>query len=188
MPTEDKLAKLLEKNIEASNRTTHAVRALVRFLFIQLAFLTAAAVIWQLGLAFPDEDTCSIVGCEPYGFVSAFVVLLVIAGVIISSFAGWSELELSNMTEGNVPARVLGIIDKGNLEELIKTVKKSSGFGESAPNSPKPSRNLFEDRWDKRQGSNPESSVTLPNGTKICPNCKRRFKGINYCADCDVLL
>jgi hypothetical protein len=157
-------------------------------LFIQLAFLTAAAVIWQLGLAFPDEDTCSIVGCEPYGFVSAFVVLLVIAGVIISSFAGWSELELSNMTEGNVPARVLGIVDKGNLEELIKTVKKSSGFGESAPNSPKPSRNLFEDRWDKRQGSNPESSVTLPNGTKICPNCKRRFKGINYCADCDVLL
>ena len=45
MPTEDKLAKLLEKNIEASNRTTHAVRAFVRFLFIQLSFLTAAVVV-----------------------------------------------------------------------------------------------------------------------------------------------
>ena len=28
----------------------------------------------------------------------------------------------------------------------------SAGFGPSAPNSPKPGRNSFEDRWDKRQG------------------------------------
>ena len=28
----------------------------------------------------------------------------------------------------------------------------SSGFGQSTPNSPKPGRNFFEDRWDKRQG------------------------------------
>lgn len=28
----------------------------------------------------------------------------------------------------------------------------SAGFGPSAPNSPKPGRNFFEDRWDKRQG------------------------------------
>jgi hypothetical protein len=160
MATDDKLAKLLEKSIAASNRTTHAVRALVRFLFIQLAFLTAAFVFWQVGLAFPDEDNCTPFGCEPHVSVSFLVIALVIAGVVLSSTAGWYELGLSNVTE----------------------------FGESAPNSSKPGRNSFEDRWDKRQGSNPESSVTLPNGTKICPNCKRRFKGINYCADCDVLL
>jgi predicted lipid-binding transport protein (Tim44 family) len=28
----------------------------------------------------------------------------------------------------------------------------SSGFGQSTPNSPKPGRNFFEDRWDKRHG------------------------------------
>ena len=97
MPTEDKLAKLLEKNIEASNRTTHAVRALVLFLFIQLSFLTAAAVLWQLGLAFPDENNCSILGCEPNGVVTFLVVALVIAGVVISSMAGWEEIRKSNV-------------------------------------------------------------------------------------------
>ena len=97
MPTEDKLAKLLEKNIEASNRTTHAVRALVLFLFIQLSFLTAAAVLWQLGLAFPDENNCSILGCEPNGVVTFLVVALVIAGVFISSMAGWDEIRKSNV-------------------------------------------------------------------------------------------
>jgi hypothetical protein len=142
MPTEDKLAKLLEKNIEASNRTTHAVRAFVRFLFIQLSFLTAAAVLWQLGLAFPDENNCTAFGCAPNGFMSAFVLLLVITGLIISSIAGWSELERSNMPE--------------------EAVKKSS--------------------------PQPGSSVTLPNGTKLCPNCKRRYKDATYCADCDVWL
>jgi hypothetical protein len=142
MPTEDKLAKLMEKNIEASNRTTHAVRAFVKFLFIQLSFLTAAAVLWQLGLAFPDENNCTAFGCAPNGFMSAFVVLLVITGVIISSIAGWSELELSNMPE-----------------EAIKKGSPQTG-----------------------------SSTTLPNGTKLCPNCKRRYKDATYCADCDVWL
>jgi hypothetical protein len=98
MPTDDRLAKLLQKNIEASNRTTHAVRALVRFLFIQLSFLTAAAVLWQVGLAFPDESNCSILGCEPNGLITALAVLLVITGVILSSIAGWDELGKSDVT------------------------------------------------------------------------------------------
>jgi hypothetical protein len=97
MPTDDRLAKLLQKNIEASNRTTHAVRALVRFLFIQLSFLTAAAVLWQLGLAFPDPSNCTILGCEPNGIIAALVVLLVITGVILSSIAGWDELGKSDV-------------------------------------------------------------------------------------------
>jgi hypothetical protein len=142
MATDDKLAKLLEKNIEASNRTTHAIRALVRFLFIQLSFLTAAFVLWQIGLAFPDENNCSAFGCEPNWFITLLVAGLVIAGVLISSNAGWSELELSNMPE--------------------EAVKKGS--------------------------PQPGSSVTLQNGTKLCPNCKRRYKDATYCADCDVWL
>ena len=97
MPNEDKLAKLLEQSIEASNRTTHAVRAIVRFYFIQLSFLTAAFVVWQLGLAFPDPNNCTAFGCQPNWFVSFLVAGLIITGVIVSSIAGWNELELSSV-------------------------------------------------------------------------------------------
>lgn len=35
----------------------------------------------------------------------------------------------------------------------IQLPDMSAGFGQSSPNeSPKPGRNFFEDRWDKRQG------------------------------------
>lgn len=99
MPNEDKLAKLLEQSIEASNRTTHAVRAIVRFFFIQLSFLTGAFVVWQLGLAFPDPNNCTAFGCQPNWFVSLLVAGLVIVGVIVSSIAGWDELELSSVPQ-----------------------------------------------------------------------------------------
>ena len=36
------LAELLRANIEASNRTTHAVRAIVRFVFLQLTITTVS--------------------------------------------------------------------------------------------------------------------------------------------------
>jgi hypothetical protein len=142
MPTDDKLAKLLEKNIEASNRTTHAIRALVRFLFIQLSFLTAAFVLWQIGLAFPDENNCSAFGCEPNWFITLLVAGLVITGVFISSIAGWSELELSSMPESQ--------------ERQIQPETRAA--------------------------------VTLPNGTKECPSCKKRYKNETQCSDCDLWL
>jgi hypothetical protein len=104
MSTNENLAKLLEKSIEASNRTTHAIRALVRFLFIQLAFLTAAYLVWQIGLVFPDEDNCNAFACEPFGFVYFIVVGLLITGVIISSRAGWYELSLSDTRSKHAPA------------------------------------------------------------------------------------
>ena len=34
----------------------------------------------------------------------------------------------------------------------IQLPDMSAGFGSSTSNSPKPGRNFFEDRWDKRQG------------------------------------
>lgn len=97
MPTENNVEKLLKKSIEASNRTTHAIRALVRFLFIQLSFLTMAFLIWQIGLQFPDEDTCTVLGCQPNWFVTFVVGALIVAGVILSSRAGWYELGLSEV-------------------------------------------------------------------------------------------
>jgi hypothetical protein len=97
MATDDNLSKLLKKGIEASNRTTHAIRALVRFIFIQLSFITAAFFVWQIDQQFPDPDKCSQFFCEPREFVVFLVAGLIIAGVILSSRAGWYELSLSEV-------------------------------------------------------------------------------------------
>ena len=40
----------------AQNRTTHAARAFVRFLFIQLTGITLAFFRWNISLAFLDEQ------------------------------------------------------------------------------------------------------------------------------------
>lgn len=95
MANDSNLESLLDESIKASNRTTHAVRAFVRFIFIQLSFITAAYFAWQIGLAFPDEDNCNPLGCQPYGFWNFAVFILVTLGVILSSRAGWHELSLS---------------------------------------------------------------------------------------------
>jgi len=97
MATYDNLSKLLKKGIEASNRTTHAIRALVRFIFIQLSFITAAFFVWQIDQQFPDPDKCGAFLCEPREFVVFIVAGLIIAGVILSSRAGWYELSLSDV-------------------------------------------------------------------------------------------
>lgn len=97
MATEKDLPALLEESIKASNRTTYAIRAFVRFLFIQLSFLTAAYFAWQIGLAFPDEDNCNPLGCQPNGFWYFAVFAIVATGVILSSRAGWHELSLSEV-------------------------------------------------------------------------------------------
>lgn len=47
----EELAALLKANIEASNRTTHAVRAIVRFVFLQLSFTTICGVLYAIGAA-----------------------------------------------------------------------------------------------------------------------------------------
>jgi hypothetical protein len=143
MATDDKLAKLLQKNIEASNRTTHAVRALVRFLFIQLAFLTAAFVLWQIGLAFPDSGNCTAFGCEPNLFVSFLVFALIITGVVLSSLAGWNELRLSSLPED-------------------------------------------QEFQDSHWSAEPGLAVTLPNGNKVCPGCKKVYKPESKCEACDL--
>jgi hypothetical protein len=96
MATEKDLATLLEKSIQAADRTTRAVRAFVRFLFIQLSFYTAAFITWQVGAAF-EEEQCTIMGCQPNAFWQTVVAILVILGIVLSSRAGWRELELSEI-------------------------------------------------------------------------------------------
>ena len=71
--------------ILAQNRTTHAIRAVVRFLFIQLTAITLAFVIGGLGSALGNA------------FVIFIAVVIYIIGIVWSSNAGWSELEKSNI-------------------------------------------------------------------------------------------
>jgi hypothetical protein len=88
---------LLVEVIAASNRTTRAVRAFVRFLFIQLTFTTAAVFIWNMGSQFQDPSECYAGACGPNGAALFFAVLVWIIGVISSSIAGWKELSYSDI-------------------------------------------------------------------------------------------
>jgi hypothetical protein len=88
----ERIEELAGEIIEASNRTTRAIRAFVRFLFIQLATITAAVVLYVFALAIDPLQ-------PPLGLILLALVVLVV-GVIISSRAGWSELEASE-----IPAR-----------------------------------------------------------------------------------
>jgi hypothetical protein len=89
----------LERLIAAQNRTTHAVRAFVRFLFIQLTGITLAVFFWNLSTISVDQQSCFIRGtnCDGNPFLQLMAVAAWVAAVILSSRAGWSELEKSNI-------------------------------------------------------------------------------------------
>ena len=91
------LDELLQKNIEASNRTTHAVRALVLFLFIQLTGITIAFVLNSLATANYDPVRCAVSGnnCEPMVWLQVVAFLVWVGAVIWSSSVGWTEIGLS---------------------------------------------------------------------------------------------
>lgn len=90
----ESLEELLKQVIQASdrttlasNRTTRAVRAFVRFLFIQLTAITIALFI----------NILANLGDEGPIFVFQIMAFLVwMVGLIWSSIAGWSELHLSD--------------------------------------------------------------------------------------------
>jgi Na+/melibiose symporter-like transporter len=77
--------------IQAQNRTTHAVRAFVRFLFIQLSALTLATFIFFVSFQLVNEEGA------PNTFLLIMGGVIWIIGLVWSSTAGWSELEKSNI-------------------------------------------------------------------------------------------
>ena len=79
--------------IQAQNRTTHAVRAFVRFLFIQLSALTLATFLFFISSQLVDEEGA------PNTFLLIMGGVIWIIGLVWSSTAGWSELEKSNIKE-----------------------------------------------------------------------------------------
>lgn len=89
----------LDDLVRAQNRTTHAVRAFVRFLFIQLTGITLAVFLWNISLAFVDEQACFQNGdnCTGNGFIQFLAAIVWLVAVVWSSGAGWEELNKSNI-------------------------------------------------------------------------------------------
>jgi hypothetical protein len=130
MDTTKETNDLLKKNLAATNRTTHAIRAFVRFLFIQLSFYTAAFLTWQIALLFPDEDNCTVLGCSPHFFWQLLVAALIITGIILSSRAGWHELSLSE-----VPGAPLSPSSNGDDSEKPPMNAQKAGIAKNWLNS-----------------------------------------------------
>jgi hypothetical protein len=86
LPGLSKTGKTIDDLIRAQNRTTHAVRAFVRFLFIQLTGVTLAVFLWNVSLAMEGNTSVE--------FLAGVVWL---GAVIWSSAAGWDELNKSNV-------------------------------------------------------------------------------------------
>lgn len=89
------LIKKQEETIRAIDRTTHAVRAFVLFLFYQLFALTVSGVLYVVGVALgATNEQCrnSPYGCSPNSFFVFLAIVTWIAGVIYSSNKGWEEI------------------------------------------------------------------------------------------------
>jgi hypothetical protein len=96
MTDDEAVAGLLQEGIDAQNRTTHAVRAFVRFFFIQLVAVTIASPLLYFGT-----------NLDALGLVLIALVVLVV-GIVWSSYAGWTELGLSDrFTVAREEARAL---------------------------------------------------------------------------------
>ena len=91
--------KTLDDLIRAQNRTTHAVRAFVRFLFIQLSGITLTVFVWNASNLFINQQECVNYGrqCGGNGFLRFLAVAIWIISVYWSSHEGWKELELSKI-------------------------------------------------------------------------------------------
>lgn len=99
MVENSKIEALLEQSIQAQNRTTRAVRAFVRFLFIQLSATTLAVAIYSVSSLSVNPARCAVYGenCQPNTFGLFIALLIWIIGVVWSSSAGWSELSQSDL-------------------------------------------------------------------------------------------
>lgn len=86
MSSSKQVEVLLAEIVKSTSRTTHAVRAFVRFLFIQLSASTLGGlfIFWSNPLSHKPNMFLLVVGALTY-----------VVGLIWSSIAGWSELSQS---------------------------------------------------------------------------------------------
>ncbi len=114
MNTSNETASLLRESIAASNRTTRAVRAFVRFIFIQFFTGLAVAVLWSLAAAYEEGGL----------MVVAFLVAL--GGLIWASIVGFEELAKSDpdsslvQTDYSLDSPRLGSGGSKSAEKLLQ--------------------------------------------------------------------
>jgi len=99
--TNEKLESLMEESISENRRTTHAVRAFVRFTLIEVTVTLVAVVLFGL---------IALIGGD---FNAAFIVggaVLVIGG-LYALVAGWSELKQSEVGSNQSPKGDIDPID-----------------------------------------------------------------------------
>lgn len=96
-------AKSNSEVVLASNRTTHAVRAFVLFLFYQLTALTLAGGIYFLARVIGNQsEECEALlrqygACEPQPFLVTLAFLVWFIGIVYSSRIGWREIKKSEI-------------------------------------------------------------------------------------------
>lgn len=149
----ENVERLLIEQIKASNRTTRAVRAFVRFLFIQLVFITAALGINVLGTVFQDPAECAYGICPPNTGAQVLAGFVWLIGVFWSSAAGFSELGLSE-----VPSIPKMRADRGRVENIEPTKA-----------SPKSRKAETQSDDGERRCSN--CGYPLNEGDVACVNC-----------------
>lgn len=140
----EKLESLIEAQIRASNRTTRAVRAVVRFIFIQLLGLTVGGLLISVSLNSDQQD-----------FLMALGSIVILVSVVVSSIVGWSELALSDPE-----------IEIGRANSFVH-VPKEQGFGKpSTSDKEKRCSCSNADRWAAN------AQVEKKNGIKTCTRCE----------------
>jgi len=82
-----KIEKLLKNVVNASNRTTRAVRAFVGFLLIQVAFGTIAGVLYFF----------SQIGDESRDWLVVFAAVLYLLGFVLANIFAWGEFSDSGV-------------------------------------------------------------------------------------------
>jgi hypothetical protein len=87
LPSSKSVEDLLAEIVKSTTKTKHAVRAFVRFLFIQLSAssLAAALIYWSNPFSFEPNVFLLVAGILVYG-----------VGVVMSSWVGWDELRKSD--------------------------------------------------------------------------------------------
>ena len=154
------------EQIAASNRTTRAVRAFVRFLFIQLVAATLALLILFAGDVFRDTSECTLGVCGPNTMAQILAGLVWIVGIIWSSSAGWTELSQSEIPF--LPVRRKLPADSSKHKGIDLPPKSN---GEADVNPEVSQRN--------------KSSVTRKRG-RFCKNCGGPLaQGDIACQSCD---
>lgn len=88
--------------ISAQNRTTYAVRAIVRFILIQFTGLSFSFAMWSISNSFIEADKCVDEGtsCSGNAFFQVVAVSVYLLTIFVSSRAAWTDLEKSRVYAG----------------------------------------------------------------------------------------